>query len=136
MSQELEILKSIDRKLTVQTEILQEILKWTRFTGAKEVKNVLTAALDTEQKRLVYHLSDGNKGSVEVAKAANMSDSTVRRHWDSWARQGIVDSMKVRGGVRYKKSFELEDFGIEVPHATGAPGAALKRSELDIGDRR
>lgn len=93
-------------------------------------------ALNTEQKRLVYHLGDGNRGSVEVAKAASISDSTVRRYWDSWARQGIVDSMKVRGGVRYKKSFELEDFGIEVPHTTGAPETAPKRSQLDIKEQR
>lgn len=98
-----------------QTEILREILKWIKFTGAKEVKNVLMVTLDTEQKRLVYDLSDGNRGSMDIAKLAGTSDSTVRRYWASWARQGIVESMRVRGGERYKKSFELEDFGIEVP---------------------
>lgn len=98
-----------------QTEILREILKWIRFTGAKEVKNVLIATLDTEQKCLIYHLSDGNRASMEIAKLAGTSDTTVRRHWASWARQGIVESLRVRGGERYKKAFELEDFGIEVP---------------------
>lgn len=98
-----------------QTEILREILKWIKFAGAKEVKNVLLAALDTEQKRLIYHHSDGNQGSLEIAKTAGTSDTTVRRNWSSWARQGIVEPLKVRGGERYKKSFELEDFGIEVP---------------------
>lgn len=98
-----------------QIEVLREILKWIKFTGAKEVKNVLVATLDTEQKCLIYHLSDGNRGSVEIAKIANTSDTTVRRYWLSWARQGIVESFRVRGGERYKKSFELEDFGIEIP---------------------
>lgn len=98
-----------------QTKILREILKWIRFAGAKEVKNVLLAALDTEQKRLIYQLSDGEHGSLEIAKVAGTSDTTVRRYWASWARQGIVESLRVRGGERYKKSFELEDFGIEVP---------------------
>ena len=73
------------------------------------------ATLDTEQKRLVYHLSDGEHGSVEIGKSANTSDSTVRRCWESWARLGIVEPLRVRGGERYRKSFELEDFGFTIP---------------------
>jgi len=105
----------VEHQTSEQTEILREILKWIKFAGAKEVKNVLLATLDNEQKRLIYHLSDGNRGSLEIAKAAGTSDTTVRRYWASWVRQGIVESLRVRGGERYKKSFELEDFGIEVP---------------------
>lgn len=105
----------MEHQTSEQTEILREILKWIKFAGAKEVKNVLLATLDNEQKRLIYHLSDGNRGSLEIAKAAGTSDTTVRRYWASWVRQGIVESLRVRGGERYKKSFELEDFGIEVP---------------------
>ena len=101
-------------------ELLTEILKWIKFAGAKEVRQILASALDTDQKRLIYHLSDGDKGSVEIANIvkaniAKTSDTTVRRYWESWARVGIVDPLKVRGGERYKKSFELEDFGIRVP---------------------
>lgn len=98
-----------------QTAILKEILKWIRFTGAKEVKNVLLNALDTKQKSLIYHLSDGNHSSAEIGKSAGVSDMTVRRLWAAWARLGIVESIKVRGGDRYKKSFDLEDFGLEIP---------------------
>jgi hypothetical protein len=105
----------VEHQTNEQIEILREILKWIKFAGAKEVKNVLLTTLDTEQKRLIFHLSDGNRGTLEIAKVAGTSDTTVRRYWASWARQGIVESLKVRGGERYKKSFELEDFGIEVP---------------------
>jgi len=115
----------VNQQSSEQTEILREILKWIRFTGAKEVKNVLLATLDTEQKRLIYHLSDGNRASMEIAKAAGTSDTTVRRYWASWIRQGIVESLRVRGGERYKKSFELEDFGIEIPQ----PKVATKPRE-------
>lgn len=101
-----------------QTRILREILKWIKFTAAKEVKDVLGAALDNDQKKLIYHLSNGDSGSVEIAKVTGTSDRTVRRCWDSWARLGIVEAIKVRGGDRYKKAFELEDFGIDVPHAS------------------
>ena len=84
-------------------ELLAEILKWIKFAGAKEVREVLASTLDTDQKRLIYYLSDGNRGSVEIAKLAATSDRAVRRFWESWARQGIVDSIKVRGGERYKE---------------------------------
>ncbi len=95
--------------------IMREMLKWTKFAGAKEVRNVLSAALDSEQKRLIYHLSDGNNGTVKIGEAAGISSETVRKYWESWSRQGIVDAIKVQGGQRYKKSFDLEDFGINVP---------------------
>jgi hypothetical protein len=95
--------------------IMREMLKWTKFAGAKEVRNVLTATLDSEQKRLIYNLSDGNNGLVQIAQTADVNTETVRRYWLSWSRQGIVDAIKVQGGQRYKKSFDLEDFGIPVP---------------------
>ncbi len=96
-------------------ELLSEILRWIKFSGSKEVRQILGSTLDTDQKRLIYHLSDGTRGSVELAELSKTSHRTVRRYWESWARAGIVDSIRVRGGDRYKKSFELEDFGMRVP---------------------
>lgn len=96
-------------------DLLQEMLKWIKFSGAREVRTVLMNILDTEQKRLIYHLSDGEHGSIDIGKAVNVSDSTVRRFWESWARLGVVEPIGVRGGLRYKKSFELEDFGFTIP---------------------
>lgn len=95
--------------------LLQEMLKWVKFAGVREVRTVLMNILDTEQKRLIYHLSDGERGSVEIGKMANVSDSTIRRYCESWVRLGIVEPLGVRGGIRYKKSFELEDFGFIIP---------------------
>lgn len=109
-------------KMDELVEVMREILKWTKFAGAREVRNILAAALDTEQKRLVYDLSDGNKGSVEIGKAASVGDSTIRRYWESWARQGIVEPIKVQGGTRFRKSFELEDFGIVAPQSKNEKG--------------
>jgi hypothetical protein len=86
-----------------------------KFAGSKEVKNVLKDTLDTDQKLLVYHLSDGNKGVVEIGKKAGVSATTVYRYWSAWARIGIVESIKVRGGERSRKVFDLEDFGIGIP---------------------
>lgn len=101
-------------------ELLSEILKWIRFAGAKEVKAVLTSALDTDEKILAYHLSDGKNGSVAIANQSGVSDSTVRTYWKQWSKIGIVEAIKVGPGDRYKKSFDLEDFGIKTPQAKQA----------------
>lgn len=103
-----------------QTALLREIVKWMRFTGMKEVKSVLASALDTEQKKLIYHLSDGSKGSVEIAQQGGVSDFTVRNYWKQWSKLGIVEAMKVGRGDRFKKTFDLEDFGMEIPQAKSA----------------
>lgn len=99
-----------------QTQILREILKWVRFAGIKEVKGILSSSLDTEQKKIVYHLSDGTRGTLEVAKTANIgSTKTIFDMWQAWLKQGLGESIPVKGGSRFKRSFDLEDFGIAVP---------------------
>lgn len=99
-----------------QTRLLREILKWIKFAGMKEVKNTLVSILDTEQKRLVYHLSDGTRGTVKIAKLAGIgSNRTVFDMWQTWLKLGLGENIPVRGGSRLRRSFDLEDFGIEVP---------------------
>lgn len=99
-----------------QTQLLREILKWIKFAGMKEVKSVLVTTLDTESKRLVYHLSDGTRGTVEIAKLAGIgSHSTVADMWEVWSKLGIGENIPVKGGQRFKRTFDLEDFGIEIP---------------------
>jgi len=102
-------------KLSEIAATLKELLKWTRFAGMKEIKAVLMSALDSEIKTVIYHLSDGNKGSIEIANFVKISDQTVRNYWKIWAKLAIVEPIRVRGGERYKKVFDLEDFGIEIP---------------------
>lgn len=99
-----------------QTKLLREILKWIRFAGSKEVKSILVTSLNTEQKKLVYQLSDGNHGTVEIAKIVAIgSNATIADMWQTWLKQGLGESIPVKGGTRFKRSFDLEEFGIEVP---------------------
>lgn len=110
-------------QLTPEVEVLKEILKWVRFTGMKEVKSALESALDTDQKRTAYHVSDGTRGTREVAtKAGYGSKSTIEVLWKKWRRLGLGESFQVMGGgERFKRSFDLEDFEIEVPKIQGSP---------------
>jgi hypothetical protein len=99
-----------------QTELLREILKWTKFSGMKAVKEVLNSTLDTPEKRLLYQLSDGSKGSVELCKATGIaSTETITKNWKSWTKLGLGENLAVKGGKRFKRAFDLEDLGIEVP---------------------
>ncbi len=106
-----------------QIKLLCEILKWTRFSGMREVKPTPLAALDTSQKRLIYQLSDGKKGSIEIAKVTGVSDWTVRNYWRIWSHVGLVEPLRAGGGNRFRRAFDLEDFGIEVPK-----GATVEQS--------
>lgn len=82
----------------------------------KEVKNTLADALDTDVKKLVYQKSDGAHGLVELAKLAGFgSNSTIANMWEAWLKLNLGESIPAKGGSRFKRSFDLEDFGIEVP---------------------
>jgi hypothetical protein len=104
-----------EQKLSEIADTLKELLVWTKFVGMKEVKSVLTSSLDSDAKKLIHSLSDGNKGSAEIAAAANVSDWTVRNYWKIWNKLGIMVPLQAGSGQRFKKSFDLEEFGIEVP---------------------
>lgn len=96
--------------------LLTEILKWTKFAGMKGVREVLSSVLDTEPKKIAYQLSDGSIGMVEIGKAAGISSTaTMSRYWNSWSKLGLGDYMPVKGGDRFKRSFDLEEVGFEVP---------------------
>lgn len=99
-----------------QTRLLKEILKWIKFAGMKEVKGTLSSVIDSDQKKVVYQLSDGTRGTVEIAKLAGIgSNRTVADMWQIWLKFGLGESIPVKGGMRFKRSFDLTDFGIEVP---------------------
>jgi len=96
-------------------KLLEEILKWIRFQGWRNVKDILLDTLKDDLSKLVYHYSDGSS-SREIAKRVSVSHATVTNYWKKWAKIGIVEPIKVRGGgIRYKRMFSLEEFGIEIP---------------------
>jgi len=96
-------------------ELLEEILKWVKFLGWKSAKEVLLDTLKDDISKLVYHYSDGST-SRDIAKKLPISHMTVTVYWKKWAKIGIVEPFKVKGGgKRYKKIFDLEEFGIEIP---------------------
>jgi len=99
-----------------ETKVLKEILKWTKFAGMNQVQSVLESTLNTPEKRLAYQLSDGKQASTKIAELSKVgSDFKVRGLWKEWRRKGLGDTVGVKGGDRFIRTFDLEDFGIEYP---------------------
>ena len=99
-------------------EILEEILRWTKFQGWRNVKEILLDTVNDESKLIYHHYSDG-MSSREIAAKVSVSHQTVINYWKKWVRVGIIEPIKTHGGIRYRKIFELEDFGIEIPKIEG-----------------
>jgi hypothetical protein len=115
---------------------LEELLKWTRFEGMLKIKEVLLDVLRTDGEKLAYHYSDG-RSSREVAKLAGLSHTTIVDYWKKWATLGLMESINVRGGTRYKRVFSLSDFGIEISRVKAVADKVNKEKRLEImGEER
>jgi len=95
-----------------QTEILKEILKWIKVSSYREVNDFFKFLLDTGTKKLIYQFSDGTNSSAEVVKKAKSSAQTVSDCWKLWKKIGIGETVDVTGGKRFKRTFDLDDFGL------------------------
>jgi response regulator of citrate/malate metabolism len=97
--------------------LLEELVRWARFHGIQQAKDVLKEFLEDPEKgdipKIIYHLSDG-KSSEEIAKAVGVSSQTVRNYWRSWFSSGIVVQSRLYKG-RFEKIFNLEDLGLSIP---------------------
>lgn len=85
-----------------------------------QVKNVLTVTLESDVDRLAYQKSDGTIGTVALGKIVGVSNKTIDNMWDAWQKIGLGESIPVSGGTRFKRSFDLEEFGIKVPEPKAA----------------
>ncbi len=98
-----------------QTKVLKEILKWIKVSGIKDIKPVLEDEFNGDDvRKQVYQLSDGTKGTQEIAKIVKgIASATVHQRWKSWEKLGLGESISNKGGKRFQRSFDLEDFGIK-----------------------
>lgn len=102
-----------------QIPLLKEIIKWLRFSGVKHVREALSSILDDDSKKLAYHFSNGIKTTREIAKISGMGKDAVNKLWKDCYLLGLGEQMSASGGSRFKKSFELKDFGISLPELSG-----------------
>ena len=95
-------------------EILEEMKVWAKINGVEKVQSLLSKTLNTPEKTIVYHLSDG-KTIREIIAICGGSTATVSTYWNTWNRLGLMKSIHVSRGERFIKSFDLEHYGIEIP---------------------
>ncbi len=105
---------STDEKLDRIVSLLEELLRLERIDGMRKVETLIKELIKRDVEKLVYENSDG-RTSREIAEASSVSHGTVVNYWNKWAKYGLVQELKSRGGTRYRKIFSLSDFGIEVP---------------------
>lgn len=113
--------------------LLEELVRWARFQGIQQAKQVLQERLEGETQKLVYHLSDG-RSSDEVAKTAGVSGQTIRNYWRAWFTSGIVAPSKKYKG-RFEKVFDLGDLGMPLPKggsAAAKPGSVTTNSQQEV----
>lgn len=110
-----------------QTELLKEMTKWLRFLGMKEVKVVLKDTLNDEKKIIAYHHSDGKNTSRTISEISGMAYQTVSDLWKEWLSLGLGEPVSASGGSRFKKSFDLKMFGIQVPEVKTKSENAAKQ---------
>lgn len=90
--------------------LLEEILKWQRVQGIKIVREILPKLLDTEQKKIVYELTDGKNPREYIQKISGAAAGTISGWWNQWFSQGLL----LKDGQKYKKIISLEELGISV----------------------
>jgi len=95
---------------------LRELVTWTRIIGYPTVKQMLETVLDSNEKRLVYHLTDGRRSVAEVQNLTGVNARFISEWGREWEKFGIVEQSrisKIKG--RRQKLFDLAVFGIPVP---------------------
>ena len=40
---------------------------------------------------------------------------SIANYWKSWEKVGLGEPVTAMGGKRFKRSFDLKDFGIKIP---------------------
>lgn len=91
---------------------LTELIKWTRVSSYEQIKKFLESVLDSDVKKTVYQISDGEINVLDAIKKSKSSAGSVSKYWNQWPKLGIGESISEKGGKRFKRSFNLEDFDL------------------------
>lgn len=122
-------LRDVVIALEKSQETLEEIVGWLRVDGASKVKKLLEDTLDSQEKILMYHLSDG-KSNKTIGDMCRVDPKTVSNNCRAWYRLGLMKSQPLQEGKhKHYKIFNVEDFGIKVPKITNQETKQKKELE-------
>lgn len=109
----------------LQTQLLQEAVRWLRFQSIDRAKSVVEKFLDTNQKKAVFDMTDGTNSIRTIAAKVGVSIATISKWWGVWFSAGILFEHE----GTYKKLFNLSDLGIESPDS--AEGESEERQTVN-----
>lgn len=90
--------------MSEQIEVLKDIRKWLRFIGVSELDRSLHTILDTEDKKRVYDMADGDTSQTNIIDKTGVPRSTVSDWLREWKKIGIVE----KNGSKYEHLIGLE----------------------------
>lgn len=94
---------------------LQEFFKLFRVVSHPIIKEVLEKTLNSDEKRYVYNLMDGEKTVAAIQELTGVNVRFISEWGQEWEKLGIVETdsnANVRG--RRRKLFDLSLYGIPV----------------------
>jgi hypothetical protein len=94
---------------------VEEQVRWTRFMGMIQLKNVLEQALKGDDDKRIYELSDGERSIRDIEKRVSASRSRIASLWTKWHRMHIMERSEKYGGKRMKRLCSLAEVGIDIP---------------------
>lgn len=100
-------------------EILNDIKKWVRIIGIQQAKDLLDSAMSVndstseEEHKIIYHLTDGNHGTRDIANHVPVGKDTVSNIQRMWSDMGLVE--KDKQNQPYSKLIGLNEAGMEIP---------------------
>jgi len=95
-------------------ELLEEILLWTKYDYLA-TKQKMIEHLDTDDKKIAYQKSNGERSSRDIAKLVSVSYKTIQKWWKKWFDLGLMEQTEKYGGSRYKQLISLTKMGIPIP---------------------
>jgi hypothetical protein len=95
----------------LQTQLLQEAVRWLRFQSIEKAKAAVASLLDAAPKMMAFEMTDGVNSVRTIGARVGVSPGTVSKWWSAWFSAGIL--FKQDG--TYKKLFSLSDLGLEAP---------------------
>jgi hypothetical protein len=102
-----------------EQELLEEIVKWLRFMGMQDARDIVERALryeDAEKEhdaKVAYQLTDGENSTYDIADHISYSYQWVSTRQQEWAKLGIVE--KEGPNSPYEHIMSLDKLGIDAP---------------------
>lgn len=109
------ILERLVKAAEEQARSAGEQLKWTRLFGLGQLKSIFEKNLISDGEKLVYEYSDGLRSTRDLERMTGVGKSTIALLWKKWFKMGLMEKSEKYEGRRMRRSFSLEDAGIDIP---------------------